>query len=102
MRVLKELGLKLSQKPKANRPFSSQFIALGAEFKMDGPIPRLLPPMEKMDKFDEVMAEIKKHVTNSVPLLMMEKFAGFIEFMSRFANDSFDAANVEDVRLAGI
>lgn len=56
--VLSELGLKLSQMEKANRPSSSTLFALGAKFKLDGPRPTILPPKDELEKLQRLPDEV--------------------------------------------
>lgn len=67
--LLEELGVRLSRKRKASRPFSTTLFALGAEFDLAADIPKILPPIDKTEKFG----------------ILMQTFAGMFEFISRFS-----------------
>lgn len=90
---MQKLGIELSKKPKENRPFSTTLFALGAEFDLKGPFPRILAPAEKIDKLENLIQEMSPSEGRSVQLLNIDSFAGYIEYMCRFSQRGFLQAN---------
>lgn len=45
---LARMVIDLSMKKKASRTFGTTLFALGAEYRLDGAIPTMLPPREKI------------------------------------------------------
>jgi len=85
MQLLQSLGVEVSTKPEASKPFSTEFDSLGATFKLENDGQWSCSPSQKsIDKFDRLLEDTSKLCSSLIDLVEMQKIAGLFYFLSKF------------------
>lgn len=82
------LGIELSTKPEATRPFCSRFSAIGASYDTSSPAPTTVQPKPALLlKLKTAIDEMRAHEGRLAPLMVAQSWVGLAQFTQQFVTD---------------